>query len=147
MLFLKGEGIRGYVPEPDRRRRRWKNKRDAQLATYGNRRRTTGARGKPLQRKRGELLERTFAHSLETGGMRRVHLRHHDMIPMGAFDLSLIMREVLGHGTPRGLSPLLARLLHRLLRFALHPFDPLAPLAGTAHHAAPLFPMASATGC
>ena len=146
MLFLKAQGIRGYVPEPDWGRRRWKNKRDAQLATYGNRRRTTGARGKALQRKRGELLERTFAHALETGAMRRVHLSHHDnilermLIHVGAFDLSLIMREVLGHGTPRGLAIRLGRIPHRLLRFALHPFNPLAPLAGSAHHSAPLFP-------
>jgi hypothetical protein len=32
-------------------------------------------RGKALMRLRGELLERAFAHCLETGGMRRVHLR------------------------------------------------------------------------
>ena len=50
MTFLQREGIRSYVAEPDRGRRRWKNKREAQLATYSNRRRITGKRGKSLQR-------------------------------------------------------------------------------------------------
>ncbi len=34
-----------------------------------------GDRGKRLLRRRGELLERSFAHCYDTGGMRRVHLR------------------------------------------------------------------------
>jgi hypothetical protein len=44
----------------------------------------------------------------ETGGMRRTHLRGHGniikrlLIHAGAFNLSLIMRKVLGRGTPRG---------------------------------------------
>ena len=80
MTFLQREGIRSYVAEPDRGRRRWKNKREAQLATYSNRRRITGKRGKSLQRRRGGLLERTFAHCLETGALRRVHLRHRDNV-------------------------------------------------------------------
>jgi hypothetical protein len=39
---------------------------------YGNRRRIRGAHGKGLLRRRGELLERSFAHAYETGGIRRV---------------------------------------------------------------------------
>ena len=31
-------------------------------------------------RKRGELLERPFAHCYETGGMRRTHLKGHERI-------------------------------------------------------------------
>jgi hypothetical protein len=40
--------------------------------------------------------------------MRRTYLRHHDniikrlLIHAGAFNLSLIMRKITGHGTPRG---------------------------------------------
>ena len=43
--------------------------------------------------------------------MRRVHLRHRQnilkrvLIHVGAFNLSLIMRKTLGHGTSRGSSP------------------------------------------
>jgi transposase len=100
--------VRTYISEPDRGRRRWQGKPEAQQAVYGNRRRIRGERGKQLLRKRGELLERSFAHAYETGGMRRVHLRGREnvlkrvLIHLGAFDLSLVMRRVFGKGTPRG---------------------------------------------
>jgi len=34
-----------------------------------------GSYGKRLLKRRGELLERSFAHCYETGGLRRCHLR------------------------------------------------------------------------
>ena len=43
-------------------------KRAAQKALYGNRRRIRGDRGRRLLRRRGELVERPFAHQYETGG-------------------------------------------------------------------------------
>ena len=60
-------------------------------------------------RRRGEYLERTFAHVYDTGGLRRLHLRGHPnilkrlIVHAGAFNLGLLMRHVLGRGTPRGL--------------------------------------------
>ena len=101
--------MRGYVSEPNRGRRSWKRDRAAQAPTYANRRRIRGERGKRLQRARGEKLERAFAHLLETGGMRRTHLRGHEnilkrMLVHGAgFNLGLLMRSRFGHGTPRSL--------------------------------------------
>ena len=74
---------------------------------YQNRRRVRGDYGKSLLRRRGELVERSFAHCYETGGMRRTHLRGHQnilkrqLIHVGAFNLSLILRQLLGAGTPR----------------------------------------------
>ena len=65
--------------------------------------------GKRLLRQRGLMLERPFAHTLETGAMRRVHLRHRDnilkriLIQYAALNLSLILRNNFGNGTPRGL--------------------------------------------
>ena len=62
-----------------------------------------GAQG----RARGELVERSFAHCYDTGGMRRTHLRGHknilkrQLIHVGAFHLSLILRKLMGAGTPR----------------------------------------------
>src|ERR1035441_7469104 len=109
MKDLKEVGVRSYVPEPDRGKRNWDGKRVEQAAVYGNRRRMRGARGKRLLKQRGEKLERTFAHLYETGGMRRTHLRGHKnilkrlVVHAGAFNLSLIMRQQLGVGTPRGL--------------------------------------------
>src|SRR4030095_5015728 len=93
----------------ERGRRDWKDKPYAQRATYANRRRIKGERGKALMRRRGELLERTFAHTLESGAMRRVFLRLRDnilkryLVHVAAFNLSLVMRAILGVGTPRGL--------------------------------------------
>jgi transposase len=60
-------------------------------------------------RRRGEYVERTFAHVYDTGGLRRVHLRGHPnilkrlIVHAGAFNLGLLMRRVFGRGTPRGL--------------------------------------------
>jgi len=54
-------------------------------------------------------VERSFAHCYETGGMRRCHLRGRDnilkrqLVHVGAFNLSLILRQLLGVGTPREL--------------------------------------------
>ena len=60
-------------------------------------------------RRRGEYVERTFAHVYDTGGLRRIHLRGHPnilkrlIVHAGAFNLGLLMRHVFGRGTPRGL--------------------------------------------
>jgi hypothetical protein len=53
----------------------WQGKRAEQQAVYANRRRVRGQYGKSLLRRCGELIERSFAHCYETGGMRRCHLR------------------------------------------------------------------------
>ena len=105
--------LRSYISEPDRGRRNWMDKEDgldARDATYANRRRIKGDRGKGLMRKRGELLERSFAHNYETGAMRRLHLRHRDniakrvLIHTAGFNLGLLMRVKYGLLKPRRLS-------------------------------------------
>jgi len=109
MLDLHAVGVRAYIAEPDRGRRHWTNALDAQRVVYGNRRRVRGARGKRLMRRRGEYVERSFAHVYDTGGLRRTHLRGHRnilkrlLIHAGAFNLGILMRQVFGRGTPRGL--------------------------------------------
>jgi transposase len=114
--------VRTYISEPDRGQRNWKGKPEAQAAVYGNRRRIRGEHGKELLRRRGELVERSFAHAYETGGMRRVHLRGREnilkrvLIHLGGFNLSLVMRQLLGKGTPRGLQGLSADALLAFLR-------------------------------
>ena len=114
---LRAIGVRSYIPEPHRGRRHWQGKREEQAAVYGNRRRIRGERGKQLLRRRGELLERTFAHAYDTGGMRRTHLRGQQnilkrlLVHVAAFNLSLILRREIGMGTPRGLQDLRNRLL------------------------------------
>ncbi len=107
MISLEERGLRSYVSEPKRGRRNWKKNKEAQKPTYTNRRRIRGARGKSLQRQRGEKVERAFARLLETGGMRRVYVRDNleimkRMVIQGAvFNLSLLMRTHCGVGKPR----------------------------------------------
>jgi transposase len=117
MTDLEEMEIRSYVAEPDRGRRNWQDEPHAQTPVYANRRRIRGARGKRLMRKRGELIERSFAHAYETGAMRRTHLRHHNniakrlLIHVGGFNLSLVMRRLIGIGKPRRLQGLFASIL------------------------------------
>ncbi len=105
---VKSYEVRSYIPEKKQKgRRHWQGKREEQQAVYENRRRVRGEYGKGLLRRRGELVERSFAHCYETGGMRRTYLRRHEnilkrqLIHVGAFNLSLILRKLLGAGTPR----------------------------------------------
>ena len=127
-------GLTSYVSEPARGERRWRGHEAARAGTYANRRRLCGRRGQALMRRRGEKIERSFAHCLETGGMRRLHLRgrlnilKRYLVHVAAFNLSLVMRTIFGVGTPRGLQgraaafaalcrALLGRLLELLGRF------------------------------
>jgi transposase len=109
LVALEDATVRTYIAEPERGRRRWSGKHAERDAVYRNRRRIRGAHGKVLLRSRGELLERPFAHALETGGMRRTHLRRHAnilkrlLVHVGALNLGLLMRTRYGVGTPRGL--------------------------------------------
>ena len=84
-------------------------KQDQQQLVYANRQRLQRPKGKRLRRKRGELIERTFAHCYETGGMRRTHLRKHNnilkrlLIHVAGMNLGLLLRNIYGCGTPRSL--------------------------------------------
>lgn len=106
---LRAIGVRSYISEPQRGRRHWQGKASEQAAVYRNRRRLRANKGKRLLRRRGELLERTFAHVYDTGGLRRTHLRGHWnilkrlLIHVAAFNLSLVLRREAGAGTPRSL--------------------------------------------
>jgi transposase len=126
MERMKGYGVRSYIPEKKQKgQRHWKGKQAEQQAVYANRRRVRGEYGKSLLRRRGELVERSFAHCYETGGMRRCHLRGQEnilkrqLIHVGAFNLSLILRKLLGAGTPRELKNHVGRIFLRLLRILL----------------------------
>ena len=120
MVDLDAVGIRSYIAEPDRGRRDWSESREAQAPVYRNRRRIRGARGRRLMRRRGERIERSFAHLYDTGGMRRTHLRGHAnilkrlLIHAGGFNLGLLIRRDPGVGTPRGLQGRSATVLATL---------------------------------
>ena len=139
MIDLAAVGLRSYVAEPDRGRRDWSQEPQAQTLVYANRRRIRGSRGRRLMRQRGERIERSFAHLYDTGGMRRTHLRGHPnilkrlLIHAGGFNLGLVMRHLLGSGTPRGLQDRPATVIAALLvllagiRRCLGPISDMAP--------------------
>lgn len=121
MVDLDAVGIRSYGAEPDRGRRDWSTQPEAQAPVYRNRRRIRGARGRRSMRQRGERIERSFAHLYDTSGMRRTHLRGHEnvlkrvLIHAGSFNLGLLVRSILGVGTPRGLQGRLAAVIATVL--------------------------------
>ena len=108
--------VRTYIAEPERGRRQWTGKEEQKAAVYRNRRRVTGQRGKALLRKRGKMLERPFAHLYETGRMRRLYVRGKInvqkklLLQAAACNLALVLRQLLGAGTPRGLQDRIAEL-------------------------------------
>jgi transposase len=115
--------VTSYIPERKQAgKRNWDGKQAEQQAVEANHRRVTGDYGKQLLRRRGEFIERSFAHCYETGGMRRSTLRGHDnmlkrlLIHVGAFNISLILRKMLGAGTPR-------ELKNRAVSFVLRLFE------------------------
>jgi transposase len=132
MTDLKESGLRTYVAEPNRGRRVWKKNNateeeatrltKARDATYANRRRIKGDRGKRLMRRRGELLERSFAHAYETGNMRRLHLRGRDniakrvLVHAAGFNLGLLMRVKYGMPKPRNWSGAVRAAVFALIR-------------------------------
>jgi hypothetical protein len=103
LVDVRGVGVRSYIAEPDRGRRCW-----TKAPVYGNRRRVRGARGRRLIRRRGQYIERSFAHVYDTGGVRRTHLRGHEnilkrlLVHAGAFNLGILLwtsRELAGPGS------------------------------------------------
>ena len=144
--------LRTYIPEPRRNHdRRWTDKpAEYQRVVYNNRQRTRRAKGRKLQRRRSELVERTFAHMCETGGARRTWLRGLEkvrkrwLMHAAARNLGLILRTLFGIGTARALQAagglalrlyfaLLATLSdrRRITNYAAHqhriPFDQTQP--------------------
>ena len=138
-------GVRTLIAEPQRKRQRWAGQKAAQAAVYANRRRLERRTAKALIRRRGERMERSFAHLYETGGMRRVHLRGKSniakrlLIHAAAFNLSLSLGQLPGVGTARQAAELLTavgfcilRLMYTANRGPLV-IGPRWPTARTAH--------------
>src|SRR6516162_4254771 len=103
--------VRSYIPEPRRRHpSRWADKPDEQRrAVVNNRRRVQRDKSKKLQRRRSEVVERTFAHICDTGGARRSWLRglvdvgKRYLMTAAAHNLGRLMRLLSGIGKPKGL--------------------------------------------
>jgi transposase len=100
--------IRTVMGDPNAARRR-KEALDARLRKALHRAgcAVKSQSGKALLRKRGMHLERSFEHVLDEGGLRRatlkgtVNLAKRHKIAAACFNLSLLMRTLLGVGTPK----------------------------------------------
>jgi hypothetical protein len=111
--------VRTYIPEPKYRgRRRWQDKpAEQQAIVYANRRRVRGKRGRRLGRWRSERVERSFAHTCETGAARRTWLcgvmdvSKSYLGRAAAHNLAIIMLAVFGFGTARSLQAGMGLLL------------------------------------
>ena len=79
-------------------------------------------RGRQSQRRRGELVERTFAHAYETGALRRLYVRGKQnvqkrlLLQAAGCNLALLLRKMTVAGTPRALQDVVTRLFSILLR-------------------------------
>jgi hypothetical protein len=145
VCLLQSEGIRTVMGDPHRDRRK-KNQpcRETREVLTKARRAVESQSGKALLRKRGEHLERGFAHLLDHGGMRRATLRGRENLTKRhiaaalTYNLSLLMRKLFGHGTPKqwlaagflwlrkGFKALLAAL-GSFLSFKAGILDPIQP--------------------
>jgi transposase len=86
---------------------RWRGDEEARRAVYNNRARLRSGVAKEAFKLRAELVERSFALTLDRGGMRRAWLRGRDnlkkryLVHVAGYNLGLVMRLLVGAGTPR----------------------------------------------
>jgi transposase len=122
LVDLAARKIRSYLPEPERGKPCWSGREPEQRCVYANRRRVRAERSKRLQKLRGELCERSFAHCYETGGMRRMYVRGEEnvlkrvLVQAAAFNVGLLLRKLSGWGKPRQPRGRMGRI--QALRFA-----------------------------
>ena len=107
-IIQDATGARTVIGDPNAARRNPDNLGpEARRAVDKAARAVQSKSGKALLKKRGEHIERGFAHILDCGGLRRTTLKGLENINKRylcgilAFNLSLIMRQLTGVGTPR----------------------------------------------
>lgn len=86
---------------------RWHGDDEARRAVYNDRARLRSGVAEEAFRLGAELVERSFALVLDRGGMRRAWLRGREnlqkryLVHVAGYDLGLVMRLLVGAGTPR----------------------------------------------
>jgi transposase len=105
---LDAEGWKTRIAEPKQSGfSRWHGDDKARAAVYANRTRLASGVGKEAMRRRAEIVERSFAHNLDRGGMRRTWLRGREnvhkryLVHVAGHNLGILMRLLVGAGTPR----------------------------------------------
>src|ERR1700675_1701492 len=105
---LAGGAWNTRIAEPKQRGfSRWHGDDKARAAVYANRTRLGSAVGKQAMRRRVEIVERSFAHNLDRGGLRRTWLRGREnvhkryLVHVAGHNLGILMRLLIGAGTPK----------------------------------------------
>jgi transposase len=118
---LAGGPWRTRIAEPKPKAvQRWRGDLEARRAVYGNRARLRSGVGKAALALRAEKVERSFALVLDRGGLRRTHVRGREnvqkryLIHIAGYNLGLVLRRLIGAGTPKELAARRAWLLWRL---------------------------------
>ena len=129
-------GVVAVAPEVSGKRR-WKRRANGAVekaAFHENRARVARKKSKALQRKRGEMVERTMAHLYETGAHRRVRLRGAEnvrkrlLIQAAAANIGRVMRQICRSGTPRGYAAQSAAFLASILALLAAFWASITPL-------------------
>ena len=104
---LQEEEIKTVIADPIDNRRVDKLEESQAQAVRSAQRSVRAKYGKELLRRRGMHIERSFAHILDAGGMRRTTLRGWEnlnkrfKIAAAIYNLSQLMRKLFGFGTPK----------------------------------------------
>lgn len=100
--------IKTIIPDPHAGRRRLDKLTSPERQVLRRAERSVRSKyGKRLLRKRGQYIERSFAHVLDAGGMRRTTLRglenlnKRHQIAAACYNLSQLLRRIYGAGTPK----------------------------------------------
>ena len=86
---------------------RWHGDDAARRAVTNNRTRLLSGVAREAFKLRAEIVERSFAHNLDRGAMRRTWLRGREnvhkryLLHVAGHNLSLLMRQLIGAGTPK----------------------------------------------
>jgi transposase len=125
---LQELSLKTVISDPRRAQRRFDKLSSAQRQTLARAQRSVSSKyGRKLLRKRGQHIERSFAHVLDAGGMRRATLRglenlnKRHQIAAACYNLSQLLRRLYGIGTPKQWAALCAWLTGawKLLVFTL----------------------------
>jgi transposase len=120
---LQREEIKTVIADPINNRRVKKLEEPEAAAVRSAARSVKAKYGKELLRRRGMHIERSFAHILDAGGMRRTTLRGWEnlnkrfKIAAAIYNLSQLMRKLFGFGTPKQVEAAGAALFWLLFGF------------------------------
>jgi transposase len=124
---LQELSLKTVISDPRRAQRRFDKLSSRERQSLARAQRSVSSKyGRKLLRKRGQHIERSFAHVLDAGGMRRATLRglenlnKRHQIAAACYNLSQLLRRLYGIGTPKQWRAFWSLLLASALALATH---------------------------